>query len=148
MTGIKILTYCIFGYSIIILIISMILADDLRNPKFYKRCLIAAIISLLIGLLFEIANILNQVSGMTIVIMSMPSIYLIIYKVIFRIFKTWKGVDPYITSSSSRIGGQAIGGFWTDYPEGRKIMWSDVFFSITQALVPAFIIMSLLILIT
>ena len=84
---------------------------------------------------------------MAILLMSISIIYLGYYHLLSKIFKTWKGVDPYITSTSSTIGASPIGGFWTKHPRNRKIMWTDFLFSFAQALIPIFTFVGLMILI-
>ena len=147
MTGLVILKYTAFGYSFFVGIISFSLSDDLRNPKFFKKCLIAGLISLLLGIIFELTDIFNLDKGMTLLIMSISTIYLGYFKILSRIFRTWKGTDPYITSVSSTIGGTPIGGIWTKFPKDRKILWTDFLFSFAQALIPIFTIACLMILI-
>tara|TARA_R110000850_G_scaffold254614_1_gene380146 strand:- start:29565 stop:30023 length:459 start_codon:yes stop_codon:yes gene_type:complete len=147
MNGIEILKYCVFGYSFLVGLITFTISDDLRNPKIFKKCLIASIVSFSIGVLLELTNILNIDKGMTILLMSISSIYLGYFYLLKKLFRTWKGTDPYITSVSSTIGGTPIGGLWTKYPRTRKIMWTDFLFSFAQLLLPIFTIIGLMILI-
>lgn len=148
MSGIEILKYSAFGYSFLVGIISFSLSDDLRNPRIFKKCLIAGIISFAIGIFLELSNTLNLERGMTLLLMSVSLIYLGNYLILRKLFRVWKGTDPVITSSSSKIGGIPIGGFWTSYPKNRKIILADFLFSMAQTLIPIFIIMVLILLST
>ena len=147
MTGLTFLKYLFLGYSFLISLITFSLSDDLRNPRFFHRCFIAGIISSIIGIILELTNVLKMLPGMTILLMSISIIYLGFYRILFKLFKSWKGVDPYITSSSSTIGGKTISGFWSKYPKDRKIMWSDFLFSLAQVFIPIFVIIALIIII-
>jgi len=147
MTGLEILKYTAFGYSFFIGLISFSLSDDLGNPKFFKKCLIAGLISFMLGIILELTDILKLDKGMTLLIMSISIIYLGYFKLLSRIFRKWKGTDPYITSVSSTIGGTPIGGIWTKFPIDRKILWNDFLFSFAQALIPIFTIAFLMYLI-
>ncbi len=147
MNGLELMKYVVYGYSFLVGLISFSISDDLRNPKIFRKCLIASIISLILGVIFEIAAIFKDDKGMTLLIMSISIIYLGYYHLLKKLFKAWKGTDPYITSASSTIGGSPIDGFWTKYPRNRKIMWTDFLFSFSQALIPIFTIIGLMILI-
>tara|TARA_R110000850_G_C9732966_1_gene443487 strand:- start:199 stop:657 length:459 start_codon:yes stop_codon:yes gene_type:complete len=147
MNGIEILKYVVFGYSFLVGLVSFSISDDLRNPKIFRKCLIASIISFSLGVVFELVDIFRIETGMTILLMSISIIYLGFYSFLRKLFKSWKGTDPYITSASSTIGGSPIGGIWTKYPRNRKIMWTDYLFSFAQALIPIFTIAGLMILI-
>ncbi|PIQ14358.1 MAG: hypothetical protein COW67_14210 [Flavobacteriales bacterium CG18_big_fil_WC_8_21_14_2_50_32_9] len=147
MNGIEILKYGVFGYSLLVGLIVFTISDDLRNPKIFRKCLIASIISFIIGILFEFADIFTIEKGMTLLVMSISIIYLGYYHLLRKLFKVWKGTDPYITSVSSTIGGSPIGGLWTKYPRNRKIMWTDFLFSFAQVLIPIFTIVGLMIMI-
>ncbi|MDB4754878.1 hypothetical protein OAF80_00320 [bacterium] len=147
MNGIDLIKYGAFGFSFLVGLSTFALSDDLRNPEFFKKCLIAAVISLAIGILLELTNTLNLNRGMAILLMSISIIYLGYYRLLMKLFRSWKGTDPYITSASSSIGETPLDGLWTKYPKGRKIMWTDFLFSFAQALVPIFTIMGLLFLI-
>ena len=139
--------YIAFGYSFLVGLISFSLADELRNPKIFKRCLTAGIASIAIGIALELTNTLRMDKGMALLIMSISIIYLGYYQALRVLFKLWKGTDPYVTSSSSVISGIPIDGFWTKHPKNRKIMWTDFLFSFAHALIPIFTIMWLMILI-
>ena len=147
MNRIEILKYVVFGYSFLVGLVSFSISDDLRNPKIYRKCLIASIISFSLGVALELVDIFRIERGMTILLMSISIIYLGFYSFLRKLFKSWKGTDPYITSPSSTIGGNPIGGLWTKYPRTRKIMWTDYLFSFAQALIPIFTIMGLMIMI-
>lgn len=146
MAQIEILKYVVYGYSFIAALIPFSLSDDLRNQKFFRRCLTAALVSLTIGITLEFTNSFDQERGMTLLLMSISIIYLGFYKILFKLFKVWKGSDPYITSRSSSIGGKPINGFWSKYPKGRKIIWTDFLFTFAQSLIPIFTIVGLMIL--
>jgi hypothetical protein len=147
MNGLDLIKYGALGYSFLVGLTSFALADDLRNLKFYKKCLIAALISFSLGIILELTNILNMERGMTTLLMSISIIYLGFYHLLRKLFEGWTGVDPHITSASSTIGGTPIDGLWTKYPKKRKIMWTDFLFSFSQALIPIFTIVGLMILI-
>lgn len=147
MDRIAILKYGIFGYSFIVGIISFAISDDLRNPKIFHKCWIAAIISFVLGIFFEFANIFKVERGMTLLIMSISMIYLVYYRLFLKLFKDWKGVDPCMTTGSSMIGDRAFGGFWTKFPSNRKIMWEDFLFTFVVFLIPIFTFLGLMLII-
>lgn len=147
MNGLDLIKYVVYGYSFLVGLIPFSISDDLRNAKIFRKCLIASIISFILGVIFEIADTFKDDKGMTLLIMSISIIYLGYYYLLKKVFRAWKGTDPYITSVSSTIGGSPIGGFWTKYPKNRKIMWTDFLFSVSQALIPIFTIMGLMIMI-
>jgi hypothetical protein len=118
----------------------------LRNPKFFKKCSIGGITSFTLGILLELIYAFNMETGLTILYMSTSIIYLGYFHYLSKLFKSWKGTDPYITSSSSSIGGIPIDGLWTKYPQDRKIIETDFYFSFAQALLPIFTIFGLAIL--
>ena len=147
MMNLELLKYVFYGLSILVGMTTFSLADDLRNPKFFKISLYAGIVLFVFGFIFEITDLFSTHRGLTIVIMSNTIIYLGCYTLLRKIFRKWKKTDPYITSASSTVGEQPIDGFWTKYPKGRKIMGTDFLFSFLQALVPIFLIIILLFLI-
>jgi len=147
MTTIEVIKYLSFGFSFVTVLIAFTLSDDLRNSKFFKKCLFAGIISGILGIGFELTDFFSLNKGLTLVLMFIPLIYLGYFELFRRLFKKWKKTDPYITSTSSKIGGTPLNGVWTKYPKGRKIMSTDFLFSFLQALVPIFTIFGLIILI-
>lgn len=139
--------YLVFGYSFLVWIVSFSISDDLRNPKIFKRCFFASVVSFVLGLVFEIADFFQMKTGMTLLITTSPFIYLSCYYLLKKHFKAIKGTDPYITSTSSQVGGNLINGFWTKFPRSRKIMREDFIFSYAQALIPIFTFLGLMMLI-
>jgi hypothetical protein len=100
-----------------------------------------------LGAIMELTNVFHMISGLALILMSVSIIYLGFYVILFKLFKKWEGVDPYITSRTDRVGDNLIDGFWSKYPEGRKVMWSDILFSFAQALLPTFFIMGLILIV-
>ncbi len=145
MSGYDLIKYTAFGYSFIIALLCFVLPDDLRNPKIFKKFMLASLVSVSIGIVLELTNVLDIEKGLSILLMSISTIYLVFYEVLRRLFRAWKGVDPCITSASSYIGGEPMGGFWTRYPRNRKIMWTDYLFSFAQALLPIATVVGLMI---
>ncbi|MGB0522301.1 MAG: hypothetical protein ACPGJS_05045 [Flammeovirgaceae bacterium] len=141
--NLEILKYIAFGYSFIVGLIAFSLSEDLMNSTFFKRCLIAGMIAFLTGIVFEFTNSFKLDKGLTMLIMSISMIYLGCFQILRTVFKKWTGTDPYITSEVSIIGERPTASFWMKYPKNRKIMWTDFLFSITQALLPIFIITAL-----
>lgn len=140
-TSTELLTYISFGYSFIVSLIAFGGSDYLWKNSFFNKCLIAAVLSAFVGLIFEFINLLRKENGLTVVVMFIPLIYLGYFQLFRWIFKRWKGTEPYITSASSTIGGTPIDIFDTDgnkrkYQKDRKIMASDFLFSFLQGLVP------------
>ena len=155
MTSIEVLTYVSFGYSFIAGIIPFAESNYLWKKNFFNKCLVAAIISGIVGLALEANKPQQLKTGLVAVIMFSPLIYLSYFQFFRWLFKKWTGTEPYITSSSSMIGGVPLDMFSstyteeksTKYPKDRKIMLSDFVVSFLQALVPIFTILGLIFLV-
>ncbi len=149
MNYIEILDTVSLGFAFAVSLVAFAGSDYLWRKSFFNKCLIAAIISGLLGLIFEFINLFQFKTGITAVSMLFPLIYLGYFQFLRWIFKKWKGTEPYITSVSSTIGTNPLDiddkdGEKRKYPKGRKIMESDFLFSFLQALVPIFTIFFLL----
>jgi hypothetical protein len=140
----EITKYIVFAYGSGTATIGFVFPDDLRNPDFYRKCLIAAFISVVIGLGFEYTKTFNLTAGVTLIVMSIALLHLTTFKLLSRLFKKFTGHYPCVTSVSSSVGHAPLGGFKYKYPKSRKIELSDFAFSFLQALVPIFTVMVLI----
>lgn len=137
------LKYIFFGASILTCIISFTFSEKLFEKSFFNKCAVAASVSSIMGVILEIGNFFKLETGMTFVIMSVSTIFLLYFSVLLWIFRKLKGFDPYITVGS-RLGNPII--YWKDgeYKTGRKIIWEDFVFSILHGLLPAWTILFLI----
>lgn len=147
MTVIEIIKYISFGYSLLVVIVAFALADGLSESFFYRKFYIAGIISFGFGVLFELTNFFSLEKGLTILVMSVSIIYLIYFELFRRLFKLWKGVNPYIPSKIDGLGDEIIEEPINGTPKVRTIMWTDYLFGILQAVVPVVTIAGLFMLI-
>jgi len=136
--------YIVFAFGLGTAIIGFVFPDDLRDPDFYRKCLIASVSSAIIGLAFEYTKTFNLSSGITILVMSIALLHLTIFKLLSKLFKKITGHDPCVTSVSSSVGHAPLGGFKYKYPKSRKVELSDFAFSFLQALLPIFTAMLLI----
>ncbi|MGM0581878.1 MAG: hypothetical protein ACQETL_14425 [Bacteroidota bacterium] len=130
--------YIVFAYGLGTAMIGFVFPDDLRNPDFYRKYLIAAVISSIVGLAFEFTKTFNLTEGITLVVMSIALLHLATFRLLSKLFKNLTGHDPCVTSASSSDGHPPLGGFRYKYPKNRKIELSDFAFSFLQALIPIF----------
>ena len=56
--------------------IAFVRSDHLWKQSFFKKCLAVAISSGLAGLILEVTNLIEQKTGLTLVVMFVPLIYL------------------------------------------------------------------------
>ena len=147
MTGLEILKYCSFGYSLVLAIIIYGLSVEIITPRIFKICFVAAIISGGFGIIMELTDLYGLDKGLTLVIMLIPLIVLSNLELFRLIFKKWKGTEPaHVFGGVNKIGDKVSDGRWTKYPVGRVVMMSDFFFSNLSAIVPFLEIVGLLIL--
>ncbi len=143
MGTIKIIQYIFIGYACLVSSICLAISECFINRKVLRRCLIFALISLVLGVIVELMQIFTLERGMTLLIMSAPIIYIGFYQLLRKIFKSLTGFEPYQTSTKSVIGGKTS----NKYHKNRTIKWTDFLFSFLQALLPIFTILGLMILI-
>ena len=72
----SIATYIAYGFSFIAVLIPFVWSGHLWKPIFFKKCLVAAIVSGMAGLILEVTNLLRQKTGMTLIVMFVPIIFL------------------------------------------------------------------------
>lgn len=146
------LTSVAYGLPALIWIVSFVGSDHLWMPSFSRKCLVAASICAISGVLLEMVRLRGDDVGMTLVVMLAPLIYLGNFPLLRMIFKQWFNTEPHITSVSSCIGAPPLDLFTgankdgknRKYSKDRKIMAADFVFSFMQALVPAFTIGALI----
>ncbi|MGI8555565.1 MAG: hypothetical protein ACR2LT_04310 [Pyrinomonadaceae bacterium] len=144
-----------FGYSIIVGITAFAYSDSLWKKNLFNKCFAAAILSGISGLVLEVTDVFHLGTGVTIIIMIAPLIYLAYFQLFRYYFIKWNGTEPYVTSSSSVIGATPLDMFSKaskdgkkrKYEKNRKIIGDDFTFSFFQALVPIFTILLLLLLV-
>ncbi len=132
----EILQYILFGYSFIVLFLLVILSDGLIIPKIFNRFLKASILALVLGIVCEITCTFDILEGFTFATMSAPIIFLSYFIILRKLFLLWKGTEPYLVGKGESIGDKVMNGFMTKYPRNRKIMWSDLLFSLLFLVLP------------
>ncbi|QHT65546.1 hypothetical protein GXP67_02120 [Rhodocytophaga rosea] len=147
MTGTEILIYSLFACSIIVACLFFGFANDLNDPKFFRISLRIALLSFVIGVIIELTQVINSKPGISLIIMSIPIIYLGFFELLRRIFIAWKGIYPYAPSTADAMGAYPIGGIWTNYPKNRKTMWTDYLFNAALLIIPLVTIIGIIYLI-
>ena len=140
----------------VVVLIIFVRADHLWKERFKKQSLFAATVVLLVGIALEVSDVLNQKRGLTIVLMSVPAVYLAFFLVGRFIFMRLYGTEPYVTSSSSTVGSPPLDIYAASGKDGRKrkfdktrrIMTADFVFSFVHTLGAVFTIMFLIYLVT
>ena len=148
----SIATYIAYGFSFIAGLIPFVWSGHLWKPIFFKKCLVAAIVSGMAGLILEVTNLLRQKTGMTLVVMFVPLIFLGYFQMFRWCFKRRYKTEPYFTSVSSVVGAPPLDLFTSENKDGKKrkfqkdrtIMSADFVFSLGQGLITIFTIFALL----
>ncbi len=150
MDKLEILQYVSYAYSFLVGIIAFSGSDWLWKRRFFNKCLFAAVPSGIAGLIFEFSGLFKTETGLTIVVMFIPLIYLGYFQLFRWIFKKWKGTEPVITVHTvigaipNEYESALRNGEERKYSEGRKVTAADFLFSFAQALIPIFTIFILL----
>ncbi|MBX7172677.1 MAG: hypothetical protein K1X72_17035 [Pyrinomonadaceae bacterium] len=134
------LKYIFFGASILFCFFSFLRSEKLIEPSFFNKSAVIAVISTIIGILFEKTNIFDMPVGIALVLMSLTTIYLLYFRILHIIFLKWKRFDPHPMSRIQDIG---------HYPfnkskNKRVVIWEDFVFTTLHVILPIFSILFLL----
>lgn len=140
----EIIKFIFYGFSLLIAGIGISTGNALLKPKFFKSLYKASLFSFSLGIIFELQNYFHEDRGFTLVMMSIPLIYLTEFELLRRIFVKKYYTNPIITSSTSKIGEKQIIPDLFAETNDRKIILGDFVFSICQGLFPSFTIVLLL----
>ena len=116
----SIATYIAYGFSFIAGLIPFVWSGHLWKPIFFKKCLVAAIVSGMAGLILEVTNLPRQKTGMTLVVMFVPFIFLGYFQLFRWFFKRRYKTEPYLTSVSSVVGVPPLDLFTSENKDGQK----------------------------
>ena len=130
--------FVVFSYFIGVIMLLAFIVNDLNDPRIFRKCLIGFLILALIGSLIEIAGIFDHTRGITFLSLSFPLIFLCYFFLLKKLYRAWKGTDPYFVSDVEGPEMQPMNGIWKKYGKDRKIMWADFLFSIVLLLATVF----------
>ena len=84
--------------------------------------------------------------GFIVVVFAVPLIFTATFEIFRMIYRAIRHENPCINVRSGRwIGDRPVDGFFTKYPPEKVISLADVFFGISQMLIPSVIVMILFI---
>lgn len=143
---IEVLQYIVFVPSILLCFLSYFWSEKLIEKSFYNKSAVAAIISTIIGIVLENADVFNLPFGMTTALMSLTTIYLLYFRVLHFVFLKWKGFDPQPMARVQDIGYYPLPpSFSKKKPKNKRtIILEDVVFTFLHLLVPIFTFIFLL----
>lgn len=144
--------YLVYGASILVTLIAFVRSGHLWKPRFFKPCFVASLICAVLGIVLEATRAFPEPTGATLVITFIPLFFLSWFQLNRWAFKRWNGTEPYITDSSSVVGGKPLDLFTAENKDGktkkfnadRRIMGVDFAFTFSIGLVPALVILLLI----
>lgn len=148
MSTYEIIQHASYGFAFVSWMIAFVFSQQLTYRPFFRICRILASFSLFFGIILELTNVLQIERGGAFLTMSGPAIYLGLYHLFLKLFRAKMGTDPYITSASSRVGDYPLPRTWVKYPKNRLITQADFIFSFAQALIPTFLFLGLMLLVS
>lgn len=145
-------SYIVFGIAFLVCLIILVRADHLWKNRIRKQSIYAAGATLILGIALEFSDALNHKAGLVLVIMSAPAIYLSYFLIGRHFFIRLYHTEPYVTSSSSSVGGTPLDLYTPAGKDGKKrkftskrrIITADFAFTLAHTLGAAFTVIFLI----